>query len=294
MKKAFLTTLVALGAMSQIAFASNESNYVYDDEAPVYEEQEAAYDDQGAVYDDQADAYDEAAVYENSSIVYEEPASTYRYVESTPKRRTSRFDKAPASKPESENALLNRNSFFMQFNTGVWFHHIEGEYDGGYDEFSLDNTALSFTANFGVNFRRMFALYLGMNVFTGGGDMSFDRVSNEYKTEFWGFDIHIGALYFPFRKSPGMEGMYFGLELGLGMSVSEFVYGHYDYDEDISEEEQILKLKMGYAWNLSERMALGIESHLAFNEYPTSGTRYDDFYDFSGYSVGFSVTFIRR
>lgn len=186
------------------------------------------------------------------------------------------------------------NSLFLQAGVGYVNNYVEGNMSPAYKKnANAESNAASFGANVGINIKDRVDAYIGMNYAIGGGNAYVDSDRGEEDTDYSAFNVHVGALVFPFGGTSALKNAFVGLEFGLDwydVEVSDRFYMH-------DEKRLDLGLKLGHVWSVTDHIGLGAEAHVNYHTYPVDDT--DAFLrgslrDMSGYSVGINFIAMRR
>ncbi|MCQ2123858.1 MAG: hypothetical protein MJZ25_06695 [Fibrobacter sp.] len=193
--------------------------------------------------------------------------------------------------------LLTRNSFYVEASVGALAQSVSGSFSGSSDEISrasFSGTGLLLSLDLGMNFRRWFATYIGFDYAGGSSRMSFSGSRDKIKDfDSYTFDFNVGFKVFPLRNTPNLDGMFFGMELGIGSSDAD----HEDYNYYYTEDFVSVKVMVGNIWRLNDRWGAGVKAFVLFQSFD------DEYYDYyssrrlggiSGTAVGFAVNLIRR
>ncbi|MCF0221150.1 MAG: hypothetical protein HUK19_02540 [Fibrobacter sp.] len=205
----------------------------------------------------------------------------------------------------SQSKSLNlANSFFWRLTTGINIEngeiYREGD-DRGEQEWA-DFSALgdAWSLQFGINFKRFFALYFGTDFVLGTGsycpELGSCRDASHYK-----FNFNLGTLFYPFRSTSVMKGVNFGASLGFEGEFFDVESLEYSDETDMLVDNPgiALKTEIGYTWDVSRRISLGIEFNFTLNllfdifEYDDVFGE-DTYKEASAYSIGILFNLMRR
>lgn len=191
---------------------------------------------------------------------------------------------------KSDNGF--RSSFFWRANTGFSSEFFEIYHETNSSSYTGEYSGIGeyVSAEFGVNFKRLFAVFFGMDFTIGSGD--FCVRSSCYDASLSKFDINLGTLFYPFRSSSALKGLNFGSTIGF---VGEFITLDRD-NENVADEPGIsLKFEVGYVWDVTRRISLGVEFYYTINAmFSTEDYDYYEYEESSGATVGLLFTVMRR
>lgn len=206
-------------------------------------------------------------------------------------------DKGPVISEEQ----LTHNSLFWELASGMAAHEVSGYIEprgesitGGY----VDGEGFYGAANLGINFRRWFSIYVGMEFTNGTGYFAYDGNRDKIKgLDYFDFNLHIGTDIFPFRDSDELRGLFFGFEIGIGfVEAYTDALNEYHYTSDVVSDDPVTyKIQVGHLWDLTPHYSLGVKTFVVFDSYDERDYYYDDeLTNLSGVAVGIAATLIRR
>lgn len=205
-------------------------------------------------------------------------------------------DSAVVDTEIEEDTISFDNSIFVNASLGYLTQGMDGYYtpDTTDLEAHFDGSGFDFSVSVGLNWARLFAVYVGFGLRSAWGDWSIEDVDEDEKkfTDF-AYSYYIGGMAYPFRDRPGLRELFGGLEIG---NIHHSVTGKSKkFDKPVDRDFFNLKLKVGYAFDLTPHLALGLTTYVelsdagAIEEYGEK-----ELTEMSAYSLGVLFTIIRR
>lgn len=237
------------------------------------------------------------STYQEENYVDDEEENVYASPSKNTYGSSSSSTYAPVETPTEY-----RNSFFWRITSGlnIEFGNIYKENDRYKEMADFSAAGETFSLQMGANFKRLFAIYFGSDFTMGSGSYCpyYDecRDATHYK-----FNFNIGTLLYPFRSVPVMRGINVGASLGFEGDFLNVQSPRYSDETDIAMDSPgfALKTEIGYAWNVSRRISIGIEFNFTFNfliplEEEDDLFGEDTYSEPEAYSIGILFNIMRR
>ncbi|MCQ2091887.1 MAG: hypothetical protein MJY85_04335 [Fibrobacter sp.] len=171
----------------------------------------------------------------------------------------------------TENASNEyRSGFFWRMTTGlnidfgdVWKESYKSKEAA---DFSVAGDIFSF--QIGANLKRLYALYFGVDFAVGSGDYCFYSYDDGcLEADLFKFNVNVGTLLYPFRSVPVLRGVNFGASVGFEGEFITVPSTRYRDETDMALDLPgvALKTELGYTWDVSRRISLGVEFNFTFN-----------------------------
>lgn len=194
---------------------------------------------------------------------------------------------------QADNAENSKTSMFLQGGVGFVNNYVEGKMEPAYrGKVHAESFAGTVDLNVGVDVWRRVDVYVGASVALGAGETLTDRDVGEEDQDYASFNIHIGAMAFPFSQNSILKGAFAGLEFGLDWYQVE-TPKHIYYDD---EKRFDLGLKVGNVWSFSHSIDLGIDAFVQYHTYPFDDSSFlrTSLREMRGYSIGFNAFVMYR
>lgn len=204
----------------------------------------------------------------------------------------------PPPPPPPPEPISFDNSIFVNVTAGYGLIGMYGFYDDV--ELSFESTGMVMDVNFGLNIKRLFAIYAGAGFKVGSGDWEdFDDGKDPIDIKETGYNVvglayYLGVCVYPFREKRWLKGMFGAIEVG---NINYDVYRSRKkvMSNPVNTDFYSLRLKYGYVFDVSRHISLGLTTYLELSDVG-SVTEYkeDEVKDASAYSLGVMFTFMRR
>lgn len=163
-----------------------------------------------------------------------------------------------------------RSGFFWRMTTGlnIDFGNVWKESYRYKETADFFVTGESFSFQIGANLKRLYALYFGLDFVVGAGDYclyGYDDLcldADQFK-----FNVNVGTLLYPFRSVPVLRGVNFGASVGFEGEFITVPSTRYRDETDMALDLPgvAVKTELGYTWDVSRRISLGVEFNFTFN-----------------------------